>query len=59
MLGKSGSQNQKNMFQPLLKEFINMDHELVLLGNTIQRKKWRKSFLHCIQKQEHLQSLLD
>jgi IS5 family transposase len=44
MLGKSVSQNQKNMFQPLLKEFINMEHELVLLGNTIEWKKMEDEF---------------
>jgi transposase, IS5 family len=32
MLGKSGSQNQRNFFLPLLKEFINMNHELVVLA---------------------------
>lgn len=44
MLGKTGSQNQKNMFQLLLKEFINMEHELVLLADNIQWKKMEEEF---------------
>jgi len=35
MLGKSANQGQKNLFSPLLIEFIDQSHELVLLGNRI------------------------
>jgi IS5 family transposase len=35
MLGKSPDQQQKNLFRPLLKEFINMNHPLVILSNKI------------------------
>ncbi len=28
MIGKSSSQNQQDIFNPLLKEFINLNHEL-------------------------------
>jgi len=44
MTGKSPNQNQKNLFLPLLKEFINMDHELVLLSDKIDWKYFEKSF---------------
>jgi len=33
MLGKSNTQNQRDMFRPLLLDFINLGHELVLLAN--------------------------
>ena len=35
MLGKSKPQNQGDMFRPLLTDFIDMDHELVLLAEKI------------------------
>lgn len=35
MIGKSVNQNQKNLFSPLLKDFINTSHELVLLADKI------------------------
>jgi len=35
MLGKRIVQNQRDMFNPLLIDFINMEHELVLLSNEI------------------------
>lgn len=35
MLGKSGDQSQKNLFSPLLIEFIDLGHELVLLRDKI------------------------
>jgi transposase, IS5 family len=35
MLGKSANQSQKNLFSPLLTEFIDPTHELVLLANRI------------------------
>ena len=44
MIGKSGSQDQKNMFQPLLKEFINLEHELVLLSEKIDWKQLEGEF---------------
>ena len=43
MTGKSPNQDQKNLFQPLLKEFIDMNHELVLLANKIDWKHFEKS----------------
>jgi hypothetical protein len=36
MLGKKINQNQTNMFSPLLTDFINLSHELVLLSKDIQ-----------------------
>lgn len=33
MIGTSTDQNQKNLFQPLLKEFINPKHSLVILAH--------------------------
>jgi IS5 family transposase len=44
MIGKSRSQNQKNLFQPLLKEFININHELALLGDKIDWKYFEDEF---------------
>jgi IS5 family transposase len=35
MLGKSPDQNQRSIFNPLLKDFMDMDHELVLLSDKI------------------------
>jgi len=35
MIGKPQNQNQREMFRPLLKEFIDMSHELVLLSDKI------------------------
>ncbi len=44
MTGKSPNQNQYDMFRPLLKEFINMNHELVLLAEKIDWKYFEKTF---------------
>lgn len=44
MKGKSPNQNQQNLFRPLLKSFINMDHELVLLGEKIDWAYFDKEF---------------
>jgi transposase, IS5 family len=46
MTGKSPNQNQKNLFLPLLKEFIDMNHGLVLLAHKIDWKHFEKSFSH-------------
>lgn len=44
MLGKPIEQNQKNLFQPLLKEFINLNHELVLLSAELSWKDLENEF---------------
>lgn len=44
MLGKSKNQNQRNFFQPLLSDFINKDHELVLLSEKIDWKYFENEF---------------
>jgi len=44
MLGKSAIQNQRSMFNPLLTDFIDMKHELVLLANEIDWKYFEKEF---------------
>jgi IS5 family transposase len=46
MIGKFSSQNQQNIFKPLLKEFINLSHELALLGDKIDWKHFDKEFSH-------------
>ena len=46
MIGKSTSQHQQNLFQPLLKEFINLKHELALLGDKIDWKYFEDAFAH-------------
>ena len=43
-MGKSPIQNQKEIFRPMLTEFIDMTHELVLLANKIDWKYFEKSF---------------
>ena len=44
MIGYSPEQNQKNLFQPLLKEFIDLNHELVLLSQKIDWKSLENEF---------------
>ena len=44
MLGKSPNQSQKNLFQPLLLDFINLDHELVLLSKEIDWSVFDEEF---------------
>lgn len=44
MIGKSAIQEQRNLFQPLLKEFIDMRHELVILANEINWKELAEHF---------------
>lgn len=44
MIGKSSNQNQRDLFSPLLKDFINMSHELVLLSDKIDWGYFEKSF---------------
>jgi len=44
MIGKSSDQDQQDLFRPLLKEFINLDHELVLLANTIDWNYFEDEF---------------
>ena len=36
MIEKKALQNQRNLFDPQLGDFINMNHELLLLAHTIQ-----------------------
>lgn len=44
MLGKSPDRTQKDLFQPLLSEFINLKHELVLLAEKINWKELEDEF---------------
>lgn len=44
MIGKSKPQNQQNLFKPLLKEFINLSHELALLADKIDWKYFEDAF---------------
>lgn len=44
MIGKTKDQNQRNMFNPLLNDFIDMNHELVLLANKIDWGYFEKEF---------------
>ncbi|MGA2822809.1 MAG: IS5 family transposase [Bacteroidales bacterium] len=44
MIGKTSDQNQKNIFRPLLKEFINLDHPLVTLTERIPWNELEKEF---------------
>lgn len=44
MIGKSPSQEQRNIFEPLLTDFINNRHELVLLAQKIDWKYFEEEF---------------
>lgn len=44
MIGKSPDQKQREIFRPLLTEFIDMNHELVLLSHQINWKYFEKEF---------------
>ena len=44
MIGKTTNQNQRDLFQPLLKDFIDMNHELVLLSDKIDWDYFEKDF---------------
>lgn len=44
MIGKSDNQNQRNFFQPLLKDFINLGHDLALLSDKIDWNHFEKEF---------------
>lgn len=44
MIGKSPDRTQKDLFQPLLSEFINLRHELVLLSEKINCKELEDEF---------------
>ena len=44
MLGKSPPQNQKDLFRPLLAEFIDLEHPLVLLAHKIDWSYFEKEF---------------
>lgn len=44
MLGKSIDQTQQKLFQPHLKDFIDKEHELVLLADQIDWKHFEDSF---------------
>lgn len=44
MIGKTEDQNQRNMFNPLLNDFIDLNHELVLLSNKIDWGYFEKEF---------------
>ena len=44
MIGKTENQNQGNFFESLLKDFIDMGHELVLLSESIDWKYFEDEF---------------
>ena len=44
MLGKTPDQKQKNLFQPLIKEFINPENPLVVLSDKIPWKELEDEF---------------
>jgi IS5 family transposase len=51
MLGKSPIKSQRDMFRPILDDFIDMDHELVLLANKIDWAYFEKEFAPCYSDQ--------
>jgi len=44
MTGKSPNQQQRNMYKPLLLDFIDRKHELVVLADTIEWQYFEKEF---------------
>ncbi len=44
MIGKSPNQNEGDLFRPLLKDFIDMNHELILLSDKIDWIFFEKEF---------------
>ncbi len=42
MIGKSPKKEQRNLFRPMLEDFIDMNHELVLLANKIEWSYFEK-----------------
>ena len=46
MLGKSPDKSQRNLFLPLLVDFIDKSHELVLLADEIDWTYFEKEFSH-------------
>ena len=44
MIGKPPDQNQKDLFRPLLKEFINLQHPLALLSEKMDWKQLENEF---------------
>jgi len=44
MIGKLANQNQQNLFEPLLKSFIDLSHELILLSDKIDWKYFEQDF---------------
>jgi len=44
MIGKSPNQHQRELFRPLLSDFIDLNHELVLLSNKIDWKYFENEF---------------
>ena len=44
MIGNSPIKSQRDLFRPMLEEFIDMHHELVLLGNMIDWNYFEKEF---------------
>ena len=44
MIGNPPNQKQRDLFKPLLVDFIDMGHELVLLGNEIDWKYFESEF---------------
>jgi IS5 family transposase len=51
MLGKSPIKSQRDLFRPILDDFIDMDHELVLLANKIDWDYFEKEFSPCYSDQ--------
>jgi len=44
MIGKSPDQKQREIFRPLMSDFIDMHHELVLLSNRINWNYFEQEF---------------
>lgn len=50
MIGKLPHENQTNLFKPLLVDFIDLRHELVLLAKTIDWRELEKELTEYYSK---------
>jgi IS5 family transposase len=50
MLGKSPGNRQCDLFRPMLKDFINPGHELVMLADAIDWTYFEETFKSCYSK---------
>ncbi len=53
MIGKSPKKDGRDLFRPMVEDFIDMNHELVLLANKIEWSYFEKELVFIIQIREY------